>query len=101
MDMDLDLAAPAIATPDSRQTHAARSRMADALMAVDAPITVRVPSRGPVPAADKAPVPAPVSAAAATLDASHRLDADAPALEATPARLPRVRVETPLQDNQV
>lgn len=93
MDMDLDLAAPAISTSDSRPAHAAGSPMVDALMAVDAPITVRVP---PI-----APVPAPVVAPAATVEASHRLDADGPAPEGPPARLPRVRVETPLLDNQV
>ena len=99
--MDLDLAAPAIATPDSRPMHAAGSPMVDALMAVDAPITVRVPSRAPVPAPSVALVPAPVVASAATEDASHHLDADAPAPVVPPARLPRVRVETPLLDNQV
>ena len=94
MDMDLDLAAPAIAAPDSRQMHAAGSPMVDALLAVYAPVTVRVPSR--------APVPAPVLVApAATVEASRRLDADVPASEVPPARLPRVRVETPLLDNQV
>ncbi len=95
--MNVDLAAPAIATPDSRPMHAAGSPMVDALMAVDAPITVRVPSRAP----SVAPIPAPVVASAATEDASHHLDADAPAPVVPPARLPRARVEIPLLDNQV
>lgn len=109
--MDVDLAAPAVVTPDSRRMHAGGGSSVEAPVAVDAPISVRVPPPAPVPVPVVAPVPAPAVAAvpapavaaapASTEAASQLIGADAPATVVPPALLPRVRAETLLLDNQV